>query len=69
MSDDLRICTACDGRGQERRIITQPQANVAMWHWVGPNQYVRFCRRCNGQGFVLAGTSVPAVTSKRVNHE
>lgn len=69
MSDDLRICTTCDGSGQERRRITHPQQNVATWHWVGPNQYVRRCRRCNGEGFVLAGTSVPAVTRKVVNHE
>lgn len=62
VTDDLRICTTCDGSGQERREITHPMANVATWHRVRGNTYVRKCQRCNGEGFVPAGTSVPVVT-------
>ena len=63
MTDDLRICTTCDGSGQERRVITHPQANIAGWRFSGSGHiYVRMCQRCNGEGFVPAGTSVPIVS-------
>ena len=58
------ICTTCDGLGQERREIIDPQANVAGWT-PEPGYPVRWwrrtCKRCNGTGYVPSGTSVPSI--------
>ena len=70
MSNDVRICTTCNGLGQERRHITNPQANVYGWtrertetpgflsDW-----WRRRCEPCQGSGFTpVMKASVPAVS-------
>ena len=61
---EIHICTICDGGGFERRLITNPQANVCGWYreQTLESWYRRTCPNCRGEGFIQQGPStVPLV--------
>lgn len=66
MTDNLRICTTCNGMGQERRQITNPHQNVYGWtrepQPILSDWYRRPCEPCYGTGYTPEmRSSVPAV--------
>jgi predicted nucleic-acid-binding Zn-ribbon protein len=66
-----RICPTCMCTGREVRKIDDPMANVNGWRLIDMTNeiYERFCKRCNGTGFIPIAKTVPTIPRRALKGE